>query len=195
VAQWPPLEDGYTDEFGPVAPDIYAAAGSVWPQAERFAATAIGDSSAGVTLLMQAAAQASRRRAEGGVLRNLRAYVFQSFKRIVLAQVQKEQGHRELEARFLQPLAAQQVLSRALERRILIQELRERMDPWTRQVFEWLVLGHDFNEIGRMLNRSGAGVRNRYRDQLTRLAAEFGAGRERGECRPIQAAPRHLEVR
>ncbi|HEX8457776.1 MAG TPA: hypothetical protein VF656_10805 [Pyrinomonadaceae bacterium] len=63
--EWGNLEAVYVDEFGPVAPDVYRAAGSIWRQAQEYASRVLNsdDHARARTLLMKAAAQVTRARA------------------------------------------------------------------------------------------------------------------------------------
>ena len=63
----------FTDEFGEIDRDVYAAADALWPQAERYALQTIRDAAAGQRLLMKACALITRRRNEmAGEIANLR---------------------------------------------------------------------------------------------------------------------------
>ena len=174
-ALWPVLETGYDDEFGSVDPEVHRAAGDLWSCAEHLACDLLHDSVAGYRLLKQAVAAVSRltpeRRAQ---IRDLPAYLFQTYKRLVLAELEKRNAHstRQLDdADLLQcPIDADRI-----ERDILIQELIGRMDPWSRDVFETLSLGYSFDEIGKALGRNPHVVRNRFRLAIRKLASRIGA--------------------
>ena len=174
-ALWPVLETGYDDEFGSVDPEVHRAAGDLWCRAEHLALDLLHDSVAGYRLLKQAVAAVSRlapeRRAQ---IRDLPAYLFQTYKRLVLAELEKRNAHstRQLDdADLLRcPIDADRI-----DRDILIQELVGRMDPWSRDVFETLSLGYSFDEIGKALGRNPHVVRNRFRLAIRKLASRIGA--------------------
>jgi len=171
---WPPVEAGYIDEYGPIEPEVYQAAGALWSQAERFAVQLLHDAPAGLSLMLKAAALVSRKRAENpGQIANIRAYLFQTYKRLVLAEMQKENGHEAALEAGLE--AASHSLVEEVDRKILVEQIVRRMDRWTRQVFEWLTLGHTFEEIGQALGKSPPATRNKFRDQLNRLMKQIEA--------------------
>ena len=172
---WPTLETGYEEESGPVDPEVHRVARDLWPRAERLALDLLHDRVAGYRLLKRAVAALSGlsvdRRAE---IRSPAAYLFQTYKRLVLAELEKLNGHRvrELEAAELFRLHGGE--AERLDRDILIAELVHAMDPWTREVFEAQVLGYSFEEIGLALDSNPHVVRNRFRIALRRLAATVG---------------------
>jgi hypothetical protein len=170
--QWPPIDSAYTDEFGVIDAEVYLAAAAVWQQAERFALSTLGDAPAGQRLMMKAAANVSRVRAAApDPIQHLPSYLFQSYKRLVLAEVHKENGHRQSEA-WLHAQAEAGIRHEAEEadRRILLDEILAMMDDWTRQVFNWRVLGHSFAEIAVWLETSENAARNKYNQHVARLA-------------------------
>lgn len=172
---WPPYGDGFRDEYGGIEPEVYATAAAIWPKAEALAHTQLGDSAAGRTLLMKAAARVSqqfltrRQRVD-----NLKAYLFQSYKHLILAELRKARLHDSLN---VEALRAAERLSKSpaeeLDKRILIEQLMLRMDPWSRRVFEALVLGFSFDEIGREVGMRGASVRNRFNKNIKSLIRRF----------------------
>jgi DNA-directed RNA polymerase specialized sigma24 family protein len=177
---WPPLNAAYLDEFGVIDPEVYTAAGHMWRKGERFALSAIGDAAAGLRLMMRAAAVVTRKRtAPGSAIENLNAYLFQTYKHLVLAVMEKENGHRRLDLEHqAESASAPDADSRELERRILLQQIVGRMDDWMREVFELLTLGYTYEEIGRLRRERGNVVRSRFSKQLrqlvNRLEAEGG---------------------
>jgi DNA-directed RNA polymerase specialized sigma24 family protein len=174
-ALWPALETGYEEEFGPVDPEVHRVARDLWPRAERLALDLLHDRAAGYRLLKRAVAALSGLSADRrGQIRDPAAYLFQTYKRLVLAELEKLNGHRvrELEAAELCRLPTGD--AERIDRDILIAELVRGMDSWTREVFEAQVLGYSFDEIGRALGRNPHVVRNRFRLALRKLAATVG---------------------
>ena len=174
-ALWPNLETGYDDEFGAVDPVVHGAAGDLWSCAEHLAYDLLHDSVAGYGLLKQAVAAVSRLAPERrALIRDLPAYLFQTYKRLVLAELEKQDARntRQLDAADLQRLP---IDAGDIDRDILIQELVGRMDPWSRDVFETLSLGYSFDEIGKALGRNPHVVRNRFRLAIRKLASRIGA--------------------
>ena len=173
---WGTLENGYTDEFGAVASDVYAAAGRIWRQAQDHAARVLHDfdDARARTLLLKAAAQTTRARDEKSHrIDELDGYLFQTFKRVVLAELDKDNNRRrfEGEAHFETEWRNQ---ASNVERRILLGELVAAMDEWTRDVFEWLALDYSFDHIARHLGMNVKVLRNRYNRHLTSLMKQIG---------------------
>jgi hypothetical protein len=170
-ALWPSLETGYVEEFGPVDPEVHRAAGDVWPRAEHVALDLLGDSGAGHRLLKRSVAAVSvlpRDRREK--IRDLRGYLFQTYKRLVLAELEKMNGHRDHDVEAAEILRPSSGNASEIERQILVAQLVHRMDPWAREVFENLTLGYSFDEIGKALGSNPHVIRNRFRLALRRLA-------------------------
>lgn len=178
MSNWPPIEDGYEDEFGRVDPDVYEAAGELWRRrGESFAVSTLRDESAGQRLMLKAAALVTRRRAAPGAeVENLRAYLYQTYKHLVLAELEKESGHRRRESEAFGDGAAPTPEADPpvdIERHILVQQLMRRMDGWTREVFELLTLGYSFEMIARLKNKKSNVIRSKFNKQLKRLMADI----------------------
>jgi DNA-directed RNA polymerase specialized sigma24 family protein len=175
TAEWGTLEVGYKDEFGAVAPDLYAAAGRLQRLAEAYAARVLScsDPARIVTLLLKAAAQVTRARDERSQpVHEVDGYLFQTFKHVVLAELEKDNNRLryEAEAHLNAEWHAQ---ATNVERRILLNELVAAMDEWTRAVFEWLTLDYSFEEIARHVGMNPKVVRTKYNRRLTRLMKQF----------------------
>jgi DNA-directed RNA polymerase specialized sigma24 family protein len=174
---WPQLDAAYTDEFGQVEAEVYRAAGDLWPLAETYSIRVLQDSQSGQRLLLKAVAVVSRvYRERPGQISNLEAYVYQTFKHLVLAQLEKENGHRRLETENHHQLAPPvDSASANPDRKILVQQIMRRMDTWMREVFELLVLGHTFEEIGPKYNQSAHALRTRFSKALNKLTKKIEA--------------------
>ena len=171
VSDWGTLEATYTDEYGRVAPDVYAAAGRLWQRAQGYATRVLtdGDPARVRTMLLKAAAQVTRIRDEKSQqIGALDGYLFQTFKRVALAELEKDGNRRrfETQARIDAELRGQ---VETVERRILLGELVAAMDDWTRDVYEWLTLGYSFDEIGRQLGMGGKALSNKYHRRIDGL--------------------------
>ena len=168
-ALWPAVDQKYLEEFGPVDPTVDQTARELWPHAEHLARELLHDTAAGYRLLKRAVAAVSRIMADRpNEIEHPVAYLFQTYKRLVLAELEKINGHRVRERGCLvQPSCRDAAAS--LDRHILVAELVSRMDPWTRNVFEALVLGYTFDEIGHALGSNPHVVRNRFRLSLRRV--------------------------
>ncbi|MDT5296304.1 MAG: hypothetical protein QOJ76_3184 [Acidobacteriota bacterium] len=169
---WPPLDVEYTDEFGLIAPEVYAAAGQLWLKGEKYALSTIGDGAAGLRLMIKAAALVSRRlAAPDHAIENLGAYLFQTYKHLLLAEMERRNGHRQrdLERHAALSEAGLNADAEELERRILLQQIVARMDGRMRETFELLTLGYSFEEIGRLRRENGHALRTKFNKQLKQL--------------------------
>lgn len=179
---WPPLAEAYVDEFGPIAEDVYECARGLWPRAESFSTTTLRDSHVGLRLLLKASAQVTHTRSEKqSRIDNLPAYLYRSFKRLVLERLELENGHRRLEAEFM--VAPASTGSVSLDEKILIQQIVRRMDALTREVFEFLLLGYTFEEIAKEEGRDANVLRAIYSKRIRRLVkrvnSEYKAAAEK----------------
>jgi len=165
----------YVDEWGAIAPEVHLAAMAVREQAEIFARMTLRNEDAGHTLLAKASAIVTQalENHPGGIT-NLTAYLFQTYKRLAMAELEKEKSRERILAERADEIAQNgRAGSAEMDQQILIEELRKRMDERTRQVFDLLVLGHTFEEIGPMLGKSSRAVRNNYYDHIERLKKEI----------------------
>ena len=167
---WPSLDEGYTDEFGVIRPEVYRAAGELWPQAESFVNLKLHDHSAGWRLMLKAAAAVSRKLQEQpDQIRDLKAYLWITFKRLISDEVEKENRYRPLEPEQ-QPTIDVSPSSETLNDQILIEELMARMDSWTRKVFELRVLGYQYDDIGQMLEMRPHHLRSKFNKEIKKLS-------------------------
>lgn len=171
---WPQIGESYTDEFGPIAADVYECAGALWPRAESFSVSVLRDGPAGLKLLLKASALVTRARAERlTAVENLPSYLFRTYKRLVLEQLEVESGHRRLEAMLMQaPVAGDNDRS---DEKILVQQIMRRMDQPMREVFELLLLGYTFEEIAERSGRGANTLRATYSKQIRRLVRSVNA--------------------
>lgn len=172
---WPPFGDGFDDEYGMIEPNVYAAAKEMWPEAQALARATLGDSAAGMTLMMKATASVSKvYAAQPQKVGHLQAYLFKSYKRLVLAERRRARLHGSLNVEALRD-ADHSPASPAdeLDKKILIEELMLRMDHWTRKVFELRVLGFSYEEIGKEEEMLAASVRNKFNERVKRLTEWF----------------------
>jgi ATP/maltotriose-dependent transcriptional regulator MalT len=171
---WPPLESSYIDEFGPMDPEVYRVAGEIWTSwGETFALRTLRDEHAGMPLMLKSVAEVSRVRA-GKInhIGNLKGYLSITYKHLVLERLEKENGHRRRDRQMLD-LSLPASSEADLDRKILIQQLIRRMDPWTRRVFELLVLGYSNEEIGHALGMQANVVRSKYHKSIMRLKKQI----------------------
>jgi DNA-directed RNA polymerase specialized sigma24 family protein len=169
----PPLES-FTDEFGPIDGAVYAAATTLWARAAGLASISY-DPAASQRLLMKACALVTRKRTTApDAITNLPAYLYRTWQRLVLEELEKENGHRRIEETLTaEPL---QLSTEELDRRILLQQIIRHMDDWTRRVFDYLALGFSYEEIAVELGGNGHAIRVKYDRQLKALAQRLNPG-------------------
>ena len=171
---WPKLDTAYIDEAGQVDPEVYEAAGTIWQHAERLATATIRDSAAGARLLVKAVTIVSRRRAAPDLcIDDLPSFVFQVYKNLVLAELKKQNRRREIERRWEDFVVPERPIADQIDRRILIEQLCERMDQWTRDVYQWRVLGYTFENIGQFLGMGANHVRSEFSKRMVRLREQL----------------------
>lgn len=167
---WPSLDEGYTDEFGVICPGVYQAAGELWPQAEGYADSRLHDCPAGLRLMLKAAAAVSRKSQEQpDQIRDLKAYLWTTFKRLVSEEAEKESRYQPMETEQ-RPTNNSHAPSGTLDDQILIEEVMAQMDPWTRSVFELRVIGHQFEEIAQILEMRPNLLRSKFHKEIQKLS-------------------------
>jgi hypothetical protein len=172
---WPSLDEGYIDEFGVICPEVYRVAGELWPQAESFVNLKLRDCPAGMRLMLKSAAAVSRKRQEQpGQIRDLKAYLWITFKRHIYEEVEKESRYQPLETEQQSPNDSY-TRSETLNDQILLEEVMAQMDPWTRKVFELRVIGYQFEDIARMLDTRPKPLRSKFHKEIKKLSRLFNA--------------------
>jgi DNA-directed RNA polymerase specialized sigma24 family protein len=176
MADQPEIAMAYLDEWGAVAPEVHQAAVSLREQAEGYARATLRNEDTGRTLLAKAAVIVTRTLEDRHEhITNLQAYLFQTYRRLVLAELEKERSRERILAERAGEISQNgRNVSAELDQYILIEQLRMRMNQRTRIVFDLLTLGHTFEEIGPMLGKSSRAVRNNYYEQVARLKQELG---------------------
>ncbi len=171
---WPPLADSYPDEFGPIQPGVYQVAGELWPQAEKLVLATLGDGPEGLRLMLKAVAIVSRRQTEQPEqIQHLKAYLWYVFKNLVLTGLKKEHDHRQLEQEQALDVPPDDPVA-ALDRQILLQQICCLMDTWTREVFELLALGYQYEDLVPNYGKSASIIRAQYSKQLKKLRQQLG---------------------
>lgn len=164
---------GYQDpEFGWIDADVQEVAAGLWKNGgQQFTHATIRNEGAGWRLMLRAAAITTRKRSEREHhIKSVPAYLRKVYERLVLAELEKENGHRRFEAELCaDPNYFQDIVCDDIERRILVQQLTRLMDGWTRMVFELLNLGHSYEEIAEGLGMKANAVRSRYHKGLMKV--------------------------
>jgi DNA-directed RNA polymerase specialized sigma24 family protein len=170
---WPSLDEGYTDEFGDISPEVYQAAGELWPQAENLINSKLHDHPAGMRLMFKAAAAVSRKREEQpDQIRDLKAYLWITFKHDIFAEVEKESRYQQLDHEQ-EPRNGGRTQSDVLNDHILVEELMAQMDAWTRSVFELRVLGYQFEDIAQMFKMRPNLLRSKFHKEIKKLSRKL----------------------
>lgn len=162
---WPTVAEAYTDEFGSIDLDVYEAAGRLWSWGRRFSQSKIQDEGFGRDLLLKMAANITEKRSKGRItIENLDAYLSTSFRRAVLAELRLRTAR---DAKLNK--VTESSLKIDLDKKILIEEYMEHMDPWLLRVFRYRVLGYTFDTIGRWIGEDGDSVKSKYHKHMSRL--------------------------
>ena len=103
---------------------------------------------------------------------DLPAYLYRVWRRLLLAELEKQNGHRRIEKSFS---TAPQQTTDELDRRILLQQVIGQMDDWTRRVFEYLALDFTYDQIAAELGGHGHAIRMKYDRKLQALAQRLNA--------------------
>ncbi|MGH9937605.1 MAG: RNA polymerase sigma factor, partial [Blastocatellia bacterium] len=172
---WPIIEETYTDEFGEIDPETLTAAGQLWLKARSRALSILGDEQDCYTLLMKACAEVTRKRADdSAAIKNLRAYLSKTWRRLLLHELEKRNGHRRREEEMTepQPLAPDSDPD-ALDNKILIQQIFNRADELTGRIFEYRLQGFTFPEIGEKLGLNPDVLRATFNDRFKKLMKQL----------------------
>lgn len=182
-SSWPPIDEAYADEYGRIEPDVYAAAKALWPKARALAVSALHDAAAGRELLMKAVANVSHVYVtQPAQIKELKPYVFQSYKYLVLAELKKIRLHTDLEneAYGTAPESFDASADK-LDQKILIEQLMSSTDVWTRDIFQRLLLGYSFEEIGRERGANGRSIGNKFNKRIKKLIKRITAENSLGD--------------
>lgn len=169
VTDFPPIEAAYKDEFGEVDPEVYQTAKEIWSPAKSFALRLFHDSHRGLDLLLKAVVKVSRAR-KTVEINNLKGYLFLTYKRLVLAELEKENGHRRILAEHYDTDGFNTKPEDDLNKKILINELRRRMDDWMREVFDFLSLGYNYEDLVPRYGKAANIIRSKYSKKTAKLA-------------------------
>jgi DNA-directed RNA polymerase specialized sigma24 family protein len=173
---WPTLANGYLDEFGPIDPTLHEAAGRLWPAVQAQLRRAQFAPEDGQTLMLKAIALVTRakcRRAEE--INNIDGYLWRTFHRLLLEELEKRALHSKLDAEFAARFApASQRAEDEIIKIVLIKEILDRADAWLRQVIELLQMGHSYEEIAMLLGERANVIRSRVSKRLKTLAKQIG---------------------
>ena len=172
---WPEIAEGYPDQFGPIDHEVYEIAGTLWSPVQPFIRRTINDVDAAQTLMLKAVAIASRRRIEQpDKMTNLRSYLAVIFKRLVLAELEKTARNEPIDEKKIEDAVIEAAqLQPEIERDILVREIMERADDWTKEIFEWLILGYSFEELTAKFGMKANRLRSKWSKSMSRLRKEI----------------------
>jgi len=168
--KWPSLEAGYQDQYGPIDPKVYQAAGAIWPKAATFGEFALHDRSMVFSLMLKAVANVSSAIATGQNVENLNAYLLKSFKNLVVFERAKALG-RTVSLSEVQEVAVDVIAD--LERKILLREIFTHLNNEQRTLVLYSMMGYSFEEIALRLELTPATVRQRMHRLTERLRKTF----------------------
>jgi len=163
--EWPALEAGYEDQFGPIDPEVYEAAGAIWPKAAKFGEFALQDRSLAFNLMLKAVASVSSSIAAGRNVEHLKAYLLRSYKNLVVTE--REKLLKESIPEFSQDSVMDIVTD--LERKILLREMFTHMSTAERTLVYHSMMGYSYEEIANLLGLNPATVRQRMHRLTERL--------------------------
>lgn len=186
---WPEIKEGYRDEFGPIDPDVYKFAADVWPLAESPSFRNLIDAE---HLLIKAVAVVSRVSAgQPGKLSNLKGYLYRTFSRLLLEQLRKQQRHEPLEDALLNHAEALTTRSDDdIGRTLLVHEIMNRADSWTKEIFWALIQGYSIEELAGIKNVKANVIRSKLSKNLSRLRKQIEKETRAAEQRILQRRTR-----
>jgi RNA polymerase sigma factor (sigma-70 family) len=170
---WPPFSEAHLDVEGSIDADIYAAAGELWPPAAALAESILHDEAAGQIALATVCVRITAARSKGRIqIKNLKAYIFRSYKHEILRQLQTQRLHDALiDDKYRSINETRPDVE--LHKKILLEQIVLRLDKRNRKVFELRVLGYTFEEIGKDLGEPSNRLRNALSKQLKKIKEEL----------------------
>jgi len=158
---WPDLDGTYIDEFGSIDPQIYNAAGELWPRARDYSLKKLRDEQLGQRLLINTVANVTARaRKDPEPIKNLKGYIYKSFCQLVLAELEKDQKHKEFDRKVID--SGQGKTRMEIDQIIALREIEQLMAPWAYKFWKLLTLGFTHEEIGKQLGENGDALRQRF---------------------------------
>ncbi len=182
---WPEVNEAYQDEFGPIDPDVYKFAAEIWPLAESPSFRHLIDTE---RLLIKAVALVSRicaRQPER--LSNLKGYLYKTFSRLLLEHLKKQQRQESLDDALLDH--AGRLTTRSEEdiaRMLLVHEIMNHADDWTREIFWALVQGYSFEELAEIKQTKANVIRSKLSKNLARIRKQIEKETRAAEQRILQ---------
>jgi len=126
--------------------------------------------------MLKAAANVSRAREKNpSAIINLKLYLFRSYKNLLLAELELENNRREKLDRWFRDRESffEHDEEDKINKKILINELRLKMDDWTRGVFDYLRLGYRYEELVPRFGSAANVIRSKFSKRTARLMREI----------------------
>ena len=182
---WDALTPTFKNSFSSINEGVYEAAREIWPNALQLAQHHGLDTSDALDTLLKVIESVSKivERHKSEEIKSLSNYLFRSYQRAIWKTLKEEKHHESLES-INEELTSVINVSDMMERTILLGEIVARMDKQIHQVFEFLILGFSFEEIGQKLSTSPNAIRARFSRELQRLAREIKAEEESALQKP-----------
>ena len=171
---WPEVQDAYVDEFGTVDPEIHELAGILWPSVHTRILCAIKDLDAGQRLLMKAVAIVSRRRREQPEqMTNLSGYLYVIFSHLLTEASRKQAIHDQLDNIPDVGFGATDGQEAEINQTILVREILSRADDWTREIYEYLILGYSFEELAPHYGMKPNRLRSKWSKSMAKIRKQI----------------------
>lgn len=166
----------YEDEFGKIHPHILSVAERVWLKSGNFFSKIIQDPEQCLKILMHATALVSQKYSAGETaIKNPTSYLYSTFRHLVLAEVSRRKRHFELETE----VGKKQIEAdfpgedEKIYQKILVNQLRARMDEWMREVFDLQTIGYQYKDLIPKYGVSENVIRSKYSKNLLKLKNEI----------------------
>jgi len=154
-----------------IDPTVLSVANRIAPKAVSYAERLLGDPAIAINLFEQAAASVSEaiktKQASGSVVRDLAAYLFRTYMRLVSQTRRKERMLQESLDVEAEDQISQRDLSRA-EAALLLDEIMTVCDRLTREIAFRRIEGFSWKEIGERYGLSGHAAEARFSKALDR---------------------------
>ncbi len=161
------------DHLGrPIAPEVLSVAREIGPRAVAYAEELIGDPAVAVTCLEEAAASVSaaiaeKQRMGAPGVRDIGAYLFRTFIRLIDKAKQREMSFEDAIQEYGETQFTPTEEGRA-ETAVLINEIMAACDQVSREIILLRLRDQSWDEIGRHFGISPYAAETRYRKALDR---------------------------
>jgi len=162
----------YEDEFGKIHPEVLTAAEVVWEKSGEYFSNIIRDQAVCMQILLHGAALVTSKYNSGNTdIKKLIPYLYSTFRHLLLAEIRTRKRHGELEDQFgrKQIESTYTNANDEIYLKVLINQIRERMDSWTCAVFDLLALGYRYNDLTPEYGSSANVIRSKYSKNIQKL--------------------------